>query len=934
MALDKGAHFYRSDLQVHTPRDLRWAGPDAVTDEERLAYGRRFVAACREKGLQAVAITDHHCMTFLPFIRRAAEEELEEDGTALNPANKLIVFPGMELTLGVPCQAIIIFDADFPNDMFSLAINALAITQNDAAQSKVRDVVRLGTITTFSDLKAKLDAHEYLRGRYIVLPNVTDEGQHSLLRAGQTDKYIEMPCVGGYCDGLFANLRQGTKNKLAGIDGAWGHKRIACIQTSDTRRDDHTTLGGPSTWLKWATPTAEAIRQACLAQESRVAHDSPHVPETYIADVSVSNSTFLGPLDLDFNPQYSSLIGGRGTGKSTVLEYIRWALCDQPPSGDEDETPNYQARRLRLIDGTLKPHGATVDVTYVLNGVSHLVRRASANGSVQMKIGTAALQPCTEEEVRALLPIQAYSQKQLSDVSVRIEELTRFITAPIKGDLDRLQRKADDRANRIREAYATRQRFRDLSRTLHNRVLEERSITEQANTIRASLSGLSDDDRALLEQGQHYNAASSLVASWKVGAGTISQKARELRQLIQGQRAAMQPVPAEPAAMKEALDQARAQYDTMLEAALTSLDETVAAASVIEGGERAAGPWAVWEAGHTAFQDEYSAAMERSSSHTEKLQQLRTLEVRVAELANETTRVREMLTTLATADENYSTARNEWLGAQTEHDDLVDRECSELTTRSGGLIRVVVKRYANPVAFVSTLRSALQGSRVQSAKLDALGEGITGAADPKTSWMAALAELEGLAEYDAERGPPGTRPGAVTLLDLGLNAGDIDRIAQHFTPENWLALSLTPIASVPVYEYRAREAEYIPFENASAGQQATALLKTLLNQPGPPLIIDQPEEDLDNPVMLEIVNQLWDAKRLRQIVFASHNANLVVNGDAELVAWFGYRTTGDQSRGTIKGVGAIDVPAAREAIKQIMEGGENAFRLRREKYGF
>jgi type III restriction enzyme len=130
------------------------------------------------------------------------------------------------------------------------------------------------------------------------------------------------------------------------------------------------------------------------------------------------------------------------------------------------------------------------------------------------------------------------------------------------------------------------------------------------------------------------------------------------------------------------------------------------------------------------------------------------------------------------------------------------------------------------------------------------------------------------------------------------------------------------------------QGEYIPFRNASAGQQATALLKTLLNQPGPPLIIDQPEEDLDNPVMIEVVNQLWTAKQLRQMVFASHNANLVVNGDAELVVWFGYRTAGDQSRGTIQGVGAIDVEDARTAIKQIMEGGEAAFALRREKYGF
>jgi chromosome segregation protein len=162
----------------------------------------------------------------------------------------------------------------------------------------------------------------------------------------------------------------------------------------------------------------------------------------------------------------------------------------------------------------------------------------------------------------------------------------------------------------------------------------------------------------------------------------------------------------------------------------------------------------------------------------------------------------------------------------------------------------------------------------------------------------------------------------------------LDRVVRSLKPEDWLTLSLTPIKSLPVFEYRARENDYIPFRNASAGQQATALLKTLLNQAGPPLIIDQPEEDLDNPVMLEIVAQVWQAKQKRQLIFASHNANLVVNGDAELVAWCDHRTVGDQSRGTIAGEGAIDVPAVRDAIKAIMEGGEAAFNLRKKKYGF
>lgn len=86
--------------------------------------------------------------------------------------------------------------------------------------------------------------------------------------------------------------------------------------------------------------------------------------------------------------------------------------------------------------------------------------------------------------------------------------------------------------------------------------------------------------------------------------------------------------------------------------------------------------------------------------------------------------------------------------------------------------------------------------------------------------------------------------------------------------------------------------------------------------------------------LADIVEQVWRAKQKRQLIFASHNANLVVNGDAELVAWCDYRTAGDQSGGKIFGEGAIDVPDVRDAIKNIMEGGEEAFNLRREKYGF
>jgi chromosome segregation protein len=147
-------------------------------------------------------------------------------------------------------------------------------------------------------------------------------------------------------------------------------------------------------------------------------------------------------------------------------------------------------------------------------------------------------------------------------------------------------------------------------------------------------------------------------------------------------------------------------------------------------------------------------------------------------------------------------------------------------------------------------------------------------------------------------------------------------------------LSLTELDDVPIFEYRQAHGHYIQFSDASAGQQATALLRVLLNQAGPPLLIDQPEEDLDNQVILEIVQEIWKAKTRRQIIFSSHNPNIVVNGDADLVICCDYRTAGDHSGGRIKCCGAIDVDEIKKEITVVMEGGRDAFRLRKDKYGF
>ncbi|MEQ1871363.1 MAG: TrlF family AAA-like ATPase [Vicinamibacterales bacterium] len=932
--MDKGAHFYRCDLQVHSPRDEQWTGADCVTDAERDAYAQKLVEACRTQGLQGIAISDHHDMVFVPYVRRAAAAEADASGNALDPTRRLVVFPAMELTLGVPCQALIVFDADFPEAWFSQVLTAMVVTPSAATEAKTAQTKRLAHIDSLKKLKEDLDKHDWLRDRYILFPNVTNEGKNSILRDGFPGKYIEAPCVGGYIDGEVGKLKAGNLSKVSGKDKAWGNKRIACFQTSDNRRENHSDLGNNSTWIKWATPTAEALRQACLAQESRVSQTPPQLPSIVVAEINVSNSAFLGPVDLELNSQYTALIGGRGTGKSTILEYLRWALCDQPPGSADEDTPNYQARRARLIDQTLKPVNGTVQVRFEINQVSHVVRR-SADGSLVIKIATGDFRPCTEDEVRTLLPIQAYSQKQLSDVSVRIDELARFITAPIRSDLSRIEREAADRAGRVRQAHATRVRQRALTRTVKNRELEEKSLTEQAAALRASLAGLSAEDQKALDEGKLFEAADRSVAGWQDGITSVSSGISDLAMVVDAHIEGLESPPAQPEAAT--LAAAQAEYRSFL-------DDTKAAIDTLSGRGAAlnqpldqllpTSPWRIWAERLGAVRAAYEDATKRSSAHSERLKQLKDIEDRINKHARETAKVSEELRTLATSETTYETERLAWVGLAVDHASLTKAQCDSLTTTSGGAIRAELKQYADAAEFVHVLRQALQGSRVQSAKIDGLGDHIVRAANPAVQWPAILGDLERLAEFDTDKEGAERRPDAPSLIKAGLSAGDLERVAKALKPSDWLSLSLTPIRSIPVFEYRAREGDYIPFRNASAGQQATALLKTLLNQPGPPLIIDQPEEDLDNPVMLEVVEQVWKAKQHRQLIFASHNANLVVNGDAELVAWCEYRTKGDQSGGKVAGEGAIDMPTVREAIKAIMEGGAAAFNLRKDKYGF
>ncbi len=133
-------------------------------------------------------------------------------------------------------------------------------------------------------------------------------------------------------------------------------------------------------------------------------------------------------------------------------------------------------------------------------------------------------------------------------------------------------------------------------------------------------------------------------------------------------------------------------------------------------------------------------------------------------------------------------------------------------------------------------------------------------------------------------------------------------------------------------------AQWQPLDDLSTGQKATAVLLLLLHDSSAPLVVDQPEDDLDNRFIAEgIVPRTREEKRRRQFVFSTHNANIPVLGDAELI--LGLRASGEggargHSEIPEQHAGSIDSEPVRGLVEELLEGGREAFETRRRKYGF
>ena len=205
----------------------------------------------------------------------------------------------------------------------------------------------------------------------------------------------------------------------------------------------------------------------------------------------------------------------------------------------------------------------------------------------------------------------------------------------------------------------------------------------------------------------------------------------------------------------------------------------------------------------------------------------------------------------------------------------------------------------------------------------------------------AVEKLRNASELSLTQFVNACQSGAEVLRGMyGITPGQAERLANaeaevfmrieelELAPTTAIRLNTAPAGMPPTWQ---------PLEDLSTGQKATAVLLLLLLESGAPLIVDQPEDDLDNRFITEgIVPRMREEKQRRQFIFSTHNANIPVLGDAELILGLSAAGEADSGRARIASEhrGSIDSRSVRELVEEILEGGREAFEMRRRKYGF
>ena len=376
MAEVPGSRFWKLDLHVHTPASTDFNDQDATPED--------VVNAALAAGLQAMAVTDHNSPNWIELIRAAALH------------TELTVFPGFEVnTQGGHVLAL--FDPSSKIDVIETALIESGIPKPRWANNEA----------VGHDIDTALAAIDRNGGLAIAAHADGPKGFLTVIGQGvtriQVYKNLHLSALELTSEHKRSDFVAG---KVSGYD-----RPMACIQASDAH--SLADIGKRFVYLRMHRATIEGLRQACVEPLLRIhlpaAHALPQYPR--IERMSVDRG-FLQGEEIRFNPSLNCLVGGAGSGKSTVIEFLRFVLDQTSPV---EPIAQDAVGKLRDLAGM----GATISLDVILESGDRLrISRQFDDDTNPIRISDLSTGNEIETaDVRPLFPIHAYSQGEVVSIS-------------------------------------------------------------------------------------------------------------------------------------------------------------------------------------------------------------------------------------------------------------------------------------------------------------------------------------------------------------------------------------------------------------------------------------------------------------------------------------------------------------------------------------
>jgi ABC-type lipoprotein export system ATPase subunit len=679
-------------------------------------------------------------------------------------------------------------------------------------------------------------------------------------------------------------------------------------------------------------PSIEALRQAFLDPRSRIHQkeegDPRIVRHDRIESLSVRGVAFLDDQEVTFSPGLNCLIGGRGSGKSSLFEYMRFALRreDDPAARDQVE----RIRSTLARDSVLRLRWRERDNSAGSPGPEDLFEYRPSVARAQV----VSREVADASTIFQGLNVQIFSQREITEIARRPDFLLSLIDGLVGDRLRALRQEETELKEKILHLEQQRQVLARLQG-------EQRALEQEVQDLdrrweaRSAVQEEQKRQRAAQEADHYLDEVSTrterIVNDLNRWATDLVETHPPLGSTVQGW-----PESTYFEALDDDVEIAKQELARSIREAATGYRDR------IQDLTTQAAAWPSVRQAIQRAEEDFRAACSRQGLRPEDLEQVFLLDQqRKAKSLELEARKAQAVEIERSVDEHAGLWRRlgeVWRGQTEERRKIMESiERSKAVPKVPKLVdgrkegehpslELRIRYAADRPYFLREWADLAPDARFRLGKAwedvgsDAFDQFLE--ADEVSPWEV------------VESWARGSRSLPPRLADLRTS------LEEHLDKKNdlWGRKRLIRIQdSIDLILYRSdgTEAGSLNRKQLSEGQANTAVLMLLLASGDGPILIDQPEDELDsNFIFQQLVPLLREIKKDRQIIVVTHNPNLPVNADAELVYALEARNVDGQTRGATRAQGGLDRDSVKQAVLDILEGSEEAFRQRREKYHF